>query len=75
MKNLNYFDVADFLQDLEQCDWSSINGFDNVDEMYEKWKHFYTKVYPFVTRQVRKCFLSCLSEDIIDDIKQSIIMK
>ncbi len=73
MRNFKNFDADHFLLDLEQCDWSSINCFDDVDDMYKTWKHICTEVfdkhYPFVTRHVRKCLLPWLSEDIIDDIK------
>ncbi len=73
MRNFKNFDADDFLLNLEQCDWSSITGFDDVDDMYEKWKHLYKEICdehcPFVTRRVRTCFLRWLSEDIIDDIK------
>ncbi len=65
MSNFKNIDVDDFLLDLKQCNWYFINGSDDVDDMYEKWKHLYTEVSdkhcPFVKRRV--------SEDIIDDIK------
>ncbi len=73
MRNFKNFDADDFLLDLEQCDLSSINGFDDVNDMYEKLKHLYIEVCdkhcPFVTIWVRKCSLPWLSEDIIDNIK------
>ncbi len=62
MRNFKNFGADDFLLDLEQYDLSSINAFDDVDDMYEKWKHLYTEVcdkhFLFVTRRVRKCFFT-----------------
>jgi hypothetical protein len=61
MRNFKNFNLDDFLLDLEQCDWASIEELLDVDDAYQKWKELFIDVCDkhcsFITLRVRKTFL------------------
>ncbi len=73
LHNFKVFNINDFLLDLEQCPWTSVEEFEDVDQAYQVWKNLLTQVcdkhFPFATRHVRKNILSWLTGDIKEDIK------
>ena len=58
MINFKNFNINDFCNDLDLCDWVSIEQFKDVDETCRRFKDVFTQVCdkhcPVITRRVRK---------------------
>ena len=67
------FNIGEFCNDLNLCDWVSIEQFEDVDETYRRFKDLFTQVCdkhcPVLTRRVRQCFLTYLTEEIKNILK------
>ena len=67
MRIFKNFNIGDFCNDLNLCDWVSIEQFEDVDETYRRFKDLFTQVCdkhcPFLTRRVTKSFLPYLTEE------------